>query len=78
MTNHLRWIRSHPENGEIALVKFVSSLKPLEECQTRFTIDGSKVEAHAIHAFNQAEKHDYLLQNGKYNKRKTAEVQNNI
>ena len=61
MTNHLRWIRSHPENGEIALEKFVSSLKPLEECQIRFTSDGSKVVADAIHAFNQAEKQDYLL-----------------
>ena len=78
MTNHLRWIRSDPENGEIALVKFVSCLKPLEECHIRFTIDGSKVEADAIIAFNQAEKRDYLVQNGKFNKRQAVKVQNNI
>ena len=50
----------------------------VEECYIRFTIDGSKVEADAIHAFNQAEKHDYLVQNGKFNKRQAVKVQNNI
>ena len=78
MTNHLRWIRSVPESGEMALLKFVISLKPLEECHIRFTIDGSKVEASDIHAFNQAEKHDYLVQNGKFNKRQAVKVKNNI
>ena len=69
LTSHLRWIKSDPDNGDIALLKFVSCLKVLEECQIRFTIDGTKLESDSIESFSQAEKHDYLIQNGKFNKR---------
>ena len=78
LTSHLRWIKSDPDNGDIALLKFVSCLKVLEECQIRFTIDGTKLESDSIESFSQAEKHDYLIQNGKFNKRQTVKVQNNI
>ena len=67
--SHLRWIRSEPDNGDIALLKFVSCLKVLEECQIRFTTDGSELESDSIKSFSTAEKHDYLIQNGKFNKR---------
>ena len=76
--DHLRQIKSDSNNGENAIVKFVTSLNSLEQNQIQFSTDGSKVKSCNVEIFNQAEKHDYLVKNGKYNKRQTVKVKRQI
>ena len=46
--DHLRWMRSDPKYGDIAISKFVASLRMLEDCHISFTHNGSKVEVGSI------------------------------
>ena len=50
--DHLRWMRSDPKYGDIAISKFVLSLRMLEDCHISFTHNGSNVEVDSIKKFN--------------------------
>ena len=72
LSNHTRWIKSDPKYGDIAIQKFVICLKQLEKCNIRFSHDGSSVDVNSIELFSQTEVHNYLVNNGKFNKRNRA------
>ena len=76
--SHLRWILSDSKYGEIAIAKFVMCLRKLEACLAKFTPDGSLVEINSIKKFEQAEMHDYLVKNGKFNKKNRTQIKNQI
>ena len=76
--NHLRQIKTDNKYGVSAIGKFVTSLRELEECHVWFTQDGSKIDEENISGFNEAEKHDYLVETARFNKRQTVDVQREI
>ena len=58
--DNLRWVRSDPKYGDLGIVKFIMSLRNLEELGIRFTLDGSKIDIDSIKKLSQVEKHEYL------------------
>lgn len=58
--DNLRWVRSDPKYGDFGIVKFIMSLRNLEELGIRFTLDGSSIDIDCIQKLSQAEKHKYL------------------
>ena len=76
--NHLRQIKTDSKYGDLAIGKFVTSLRELEECHVKFTQDGSKIDEENILGFNEAEKHDYLVENARFNKRQNVDIQREI